>query len=216
MRMIHCRGVGPAAFALCTLACPASGGAQESRESRPATLVYGALIGLDLQVAYGAPYRYSREDPTRFPGEFGISGSLQLLSAGVGRMRGRNGLLLAVRGLEVAPSGRSGDYLLAAATLPVYLYGVRTFGAHAEGRAPAVITAFVGGATWVAYDMPYLQAGIGVKRRVGAFSPQAQFIWRRQSYDDGRRRHYISVGVGVELGGIWRLESRRSRKANAR
>ena len=189
-----------ALVALALLAVPSVSSGQAVDSKKTVTLRYLALGAFDLYQAYGFPRTYV---DGRGQGEWGGWGDLQFVTVGFGFMSGRNGLLLAVRVSEVSPSGESGDYMLAAASLPLYVYGVRALGAPGA-KTPAFLTVFVGGSENVAYDMPYLNAGVGVKTGGSAFIHlQAQLVWRRQLYDGGQgRRDFFLLGGGLEIGGI--------------
>ncbi len=146
-------------------------------------------------------------DPTYYrmytgPADF----QLDLLTLGVGYGNRNIGFMFATKGMEVVPSGWSGDYVVAGGPLPAYVYAVSGMRSGWVNARPTFY-AWFGGTFWgMLYDMPYFQTGIGAKWRFYAVSPAVQVKWRRV-WHERRFAHndFITVGLRLELGGWWPL-----------
>jgi hypothetical protein len=168
---------------------------QDYDPDAPRTLLYGALAGVHLGTAY-IPRAFWQ--PTF---------DIEFLTLGWGRAWGNNGFMVAARVFEVAPGGYGGDYMFAGALAPVYVYAVHGVTGSAFSAAPA-LSAFLGGAYFVGYYMPYIKAGISAKWRCYVVSPEVLLTWRSLWFGGSTRSDELSLALRLELGGWWRLDPR--------
>ena len=182
-----------AALTLGALALPTRVSGQDYDPDATRTLLYAALAGGQLGIAHDSHWGWG---PT-FAEEF--------LTFGWGRAWGNNGFMVAARAVEIQPTSWSGDYMFSAGFAPVYLYAVRGVSGLAGSASPA-LSAFVGGAHVVSYNMPYIKAGVGAKWRYYVISPEVHLTWCRQWLLPSSRSDVFSLGLRLELGGWWRLD----------
>jgi hypothetical protein len=195
MRTRNSTGLFLLALVLAALAFPPRVTGRDYDPDAPRTLLYGALIGGQLGIAHDSRSGWK---PTI---------AEEILTFGWGRTWGNTGFMVAARAFEVAPSGYDGDYMFAGALAPVYLYAVHGVTGSAFSATPA-LSAFVGGAYVVLYDMPYIKAGIGAKWRCYVVSPEVLLTWRSLWFGGSTRSDELSLALRLELGGWWRLDPR--------
>jgi hypothetical protein len=181
------------ALGLAALAFPPRVTGQDYEPDAPRTMLYGALAGVQIQGQYEAQYR-----------QFRPNAELKLLSLGWGRAERQNGIMLAARVLEVTASPWTGDYMFSLGIAPVYVYATQGVSGRARTKT-ADLYGFFGGSAFVPYNMPYLQIGFGAKWRYYVLSPEVSLRWRSQWLSGSQRTDVISLNLGFELGGWWRL-----------